>query len=151
MELSKDVLEFIQLLNQKRVRYLVIGGWAVSLHSKPRFTKDIDILIHRVPENAFRMMEVIEAFGFSSLEIAEEDFLKPGFIIQLGVEPNRIDIITEVVGVTFSEAYQDRVEVRHLGTPISLISRKDLIANKEATGRDQDLVDVKALRKLEGK
>lgn len=148
MELSKDILEFIQLLNQNEVEYLVVGGWAVGLHGKPRYTRDIDILINREKLNAEKMMRVIEAFGFSSLDISENDFLKSSFIIQLGVEPNRIDILTDIAAVNFDDSYKNKIVIEHKGIKISIIGIEDLIKNKEKVARGQDLVDAKYLRTL---
>jgi len=148
MQLSKDALEFISLLNQKKVKYLVVGGWAVSLHHKPRYTKDLDILIARDSQNAEKLMVALEEFGFGSVGIERADFEKPGYVIQLGVEPNRIDILTEIISVDFSQAWPNKVIIRHQEIDLPIISILDLIANKESAARDQDLVDAKNLKKL---
>ncbi len=149
MELSKDLLEFIQLLNQHKVEYLIVGGWAVALHGKPRYTKDIDILIRRSPENAASLMAVLGSFGFGSLDIKEQDFLKPNFIIQLGFEPNRIDLLTDIAAVDFGSAYQRRKLIKYKNVDLWFIDVVDLINNKAAAARDQDLVDVKFLKSLQ--
>ena len=148
MELSKDILEFIQLLNLEKVEYLVVGGWAYGLHYKPRYTKDIDILIGKTSHNAEKMMRVVNAFGFGSLDISKDDFLKEGYIIQLGFAPNRIDILTDIVAVDFKLAYENRISINYKNIELMVIGIDDLIKNKESAARDQDLVDVKALKKM---
>src|ERR1051326_4437646 len=107
--LSKDLQEFIHLLNTERVEYLVVGAWAVAFHGRPRYTGDVDVFLRRDAANSERMMRVIEAFGFGSTGIKAEDFLKEDFVIQLGVEPNRIDLLTGTSGVEFGEAWEQRV------------------------------------------
>ena len=99
--LNQDFKEFIQSLNDNRVRYLVIGGYAVALHGYPRYTKDIDIWIEKSPENAAKMVEALEQFGFGSLGLQAADFLVPDQIIQLGYPPSRIDLVTTPPGVNF--------------------------------------------------
>lgn len=148
MELSSDLLEFIQFLNQRRVEYLVVGGWAFSLHARPRYTKDIDILVRRSAGNAALLMEIMKDFGFGAVGVSAEDFLRPGYVIQLGFEPNRIDLLTDIVSVDFESAWTRRETFQHQGVSICVISKQDLLANKLAAGRDQDLVDAKTLQKL---
>ena len=103
--LNNDFKEFIQLLNVHSVRYLVVGGYAVAFHGHPRYTKDIDIWILLDKTNAKKMLDVLNVFGFSSLGLTEDDFLKKDNIIQLGNPPNRIDILTDLSGVIFDECY----------------------------------------------
>src|ERR1051325_450768 len=107
--LSKDLHEFILLLNQEGVEYLIVGAWGVGFHGRPRFTGDIDIFLRRDEPNADKMVRVIHEFGFAATGIMREDFLKPDFVIQLGVEPNRIDLLTGISGVSFSQAWDQRV------------------------------------------
>ncbi|MEN8216920.1 MAG: hypothetical protein ABFS56_11230 [Pseudomonadota bacterium] len=99
MILSQDFREFIELLNYNQVRYLVVGGYAVAFHGHPRYTKDIDIWIWVSKNNAKKVLKTLDEFGFSSLGLKEEDFLEPGYVIQLGYPPNRIDILTQVTGL----------------------------------------------------
>lgn len=148
MELSSDVLEFIRLLNKRKAKYLIVGGWAVALHGRPRYTKDIDILVHRSPENAEALLQVIADFGFSELNIKKEDFLKPGYVIQLGFEPNRIDLITSIIGVDFEELLPNKAVIDYQGVSLSFIGAEDLITNKGQAGRPQDLADVATLRQI---
>lgn len=143
--LSRDFSEFLGFLNQNRVRYLLIGGYAVGLHGHPRYTKDLDIWVEATQENAKKLIKAIEDFGFSSLELKLEDFLEPGVIVQIGYPPVRIDLLTKASGVEFAECYQNRQEVEINGLKVSLISLKDLRKNKRATGRHQDLADLENL------
>ena len=107
--LNPDFKEFIRLLNDNDVRYLVVGGYAVALHGYPRYTKDIDIWIWLDEGNANRIIKVLEQFGFGSLKLEVQDFLVPNQIIQLGYPPARIDLITSLAGVSFEECYALRV------------------------------------------
>ncbi len=104
--LSRDFKEFIALLNEHEVRYLVVGGYAVAFHGYPRYTKDIDVWVELSPENAARIVRALEEFGFGSLGLDTGDFLESDQIIQLGYPPNRIDILTTLKGITFDECYK---------------------------------------------
>lgn len=148
MRLDKNFKEFIELLNSLKVKYLLIGGWSVSIHAKPRYTKDIDFLILASEENAIKLLHVLNKFGFSSLEISKDDFLKKGQIVQLGVAPNRIDLITGTKGITFEKAWSNKVEIDIDGVLVNVISAEDLILNKKATARPQDLIDAENIRKM---
>lgn len=144
---SRDILEFFQLLNSKKVEYLVIGGWAVSYYSRPRYTKDIDIFVGISEANATRLIDVLNDFGFGSLDIKMDDFLKPNYVVRLGFEPNQIDILTGIPGITFEEAWKDRQTVKFQGINFLFIGREALIKNKLVTGREQDMLDAKKLLK----
>lgn len=100
----KNLQEFIRLLQAESVEFLIVGAWAVAFHGRPRYTGDVDLFLCRDGRNAERMTRVIERFGFSSTGIVREDFLRENFVIQLGVEPNRIDLLTGISGVDFAEA-----------------------------------------------
>ncbi|MGN6493035.1 MAG: hypothetical protein ACTHLE_13635 [Agriterribacter sp.] len=108
INLEADFLDFIALCNNHGVRYLIVGGYAVSVHGYPRSTKDMDICIERSEENATKMVRVIKDFGFDSLDISETDFLEKNFITQLGYEPLRIDILNDLDGVAFEEAWENK-------------------------------------------
>lgn len=149
--LSKDLQEFIRLLNQEGVDYLIVGAWAVSFHGRPRYTSDLDIFLRRDELNADRMMRVIEAFGFGSVGLTRQDFLKEDFVIQLGIEPNRIDLLTGISGVEFSQAWDQRVEGKLSGLEVSFIGRDLLIQNKQAANRDKDLGDIGLLERTRPK
>jgi len=143
--LNQDFKEFIALLNDNGVRYLVIGGYAVALHGYPRYTKDIDIWIEMSVENAGKMVQALVQFGFGSLGLKEEDFLEPEQIIQLGYAPNRIDLITTPPGVDFRECYESRIEVEIEGVKVNFIDLENLKRSKRACGRLQDLADIENL------
>ena len=145
--LSNDLREFIHLLNTKSVKYVLVGAWALAFHGRPRYTGDIDFFVARNPENADRLMEVIEDFGFGQTGIERDDFLHVDHVIQLGREPNRIDILTGISGVTFDEAWQSREQGNISAVAVFVISRDLLIKNKRAANRDKDQGDVKLLEK----
>ena len=145
MVLNQDFKEFIQSLNNNKVRYLVIGGYAVAFHGHPRYTKDIDIWIDCVEENAAKMVASLDDFGFGELGLTESDFIEPGQIVQLGYPPNRIDILTSIKGVDFVECYESRVIVELDEITINFIDLENLIKNKQASGRNQDLADIENL------
>lgn len=146
--LSNDLREFIRLLAREGVEYLIVGAWSLAFHGRPRYTGDLDLFVRRDPTNAERIMRVIEAFGFGAVGLTREDFLRENYVIQLGVEPNRLDILTGISGVSFEEAWAARVSGTLGGLPVWFISRELLIRNKQASGRDQDLADVRTLEAL---
>jgi hypothetical protein len=149
MPLNKDWREFIELLNSNRVEYVVVGAFAVAWYGYPRFTADLDILIKPDSINAARMLEALQQFGFGALGIEAGDLTAAGQVIQLGVKPNRIDILTSISGVRFEEAWRDRMEGSLDGIPVTFIGRDALIRNKESTGRAKDKGDAEELRKRE--
>jgi len=143
--LNPDFRDFVASLNASGARYLVVGGYAVAMHGHPRYTKDIDIWLEATPENARRMVAALEAFGFGSLGVSESDFLVPDRIIQMGLPPNRIDLLTSLTGVDFASCYPARVRVDIDGLPVDFIDLENLKKNKRAVGRNQDLADIEAL------
>lgn len=149
MEKSKDFEEFFRLLNENRVQYLVVGGYAFAVHAKPRYTKDLDIFLDSSIHNAKSVVKTLQDFGFSSLELNESDFQKPNKVIQLGFPPYRIDLLTSIEGVAFDEAWPNKITANYGDENIYIIGRNDLIKNKESTGRPQDQLDAESLRKKE--
>ena len=145
MNLEDDLREFIELLNALKVRYIVVGAFAVAYHGYPRYTGDIDLFVERSPENARAILNAIQQFGFGDLGLSSEDFLTEDQVIQLGVAPNRIDLLTFLSGVNFEEAWATRVqgEIGELAVPI--ISRELLKRNKAASGRALDIADLEHL------
>ena len=143
--LNPDFRDFVASLNASGARYLVVGGYAVALHGHPRYTKDIDIWLEATPENARRMVAALEAFGFGSLGVTETDFLIPDRIIQMGLPPNRIDLLTSLTGVDFASCYPARASVDIDGLRVDFIDLENLKKNKRAVGRNQDLADLDAL------
>ena len=146
---SQDYEEFIAALNAHGARYLVIGAHAVAFHARPRATKDLDILIEPTPENARKVLAALrDFFGGADLNYTTEDMMDPDCIIQLGIAPVRIDLLSMIPGCPdFSTAWKRRVEARFGGVPAQYIGLKDLISNKEATDRPQDRADVGVLRR----
>ncbi|MBI4431468.1 MAG: hypothetical protein HY587_07130 [Candidatus Omnitrophica bacterium] len=145
--LSSDLREFIHLLNTKSVKYVIVGAWALAFHGRPRYTGDIDVLVAREPDNADRLMEVIQAFGFGQAGIERDDFLRVDHVVQLGRAPNRIDILTGISGVAFDEAWESREQGTISDVAVLVISRDLLIKNKRAANRDRDQADIKLLEK----
>jgi predicted nucleotidyltransferase len=147
MNVPEDFKEFIELLNEKKVNYLIIGGYAVGFYSRPKFTNDIDIWIENSEENAEKVMIVLNEFGFGQVDITINDLKDADKVIQLGHAPIRIDIITGLTGMFFSEAYAAKVKGNYLGTFANFISYEDLIKSKKLAGRKKDLDDVQWLKK----
>ena len=145
MRLNRDLHEFVELLNSRKVDYLVVGAHALAFHGHPRYTGDLDLLVRPAVDNARRVIAVLHAFGFGSLGLAEDDFVQPDHIIQLGYPPNRIDLLTSISGVSFDEAWQSRENGMLDEIPVHYIGRKTLVRNKLASGRLKDAADVEAL------
>jgi len=125
----------------------VVGAFAVAFHGFPRYTADLDILVRPTKENAGRVLRALSAFGFGKAEIQQADLCSADKVIQLGVKPNRIDLLTAISGVTFEEAWAARTEAGLDGIATHFIGRSDLLRNKEHTGRAKDLGDAEELRK----
>ena len=145
MELDKDFNEFVELFLEHNVRFLIVGGYALAAHGLPRATGDLDAWVWINPENAQNIMRALNAFGFQNLSLTESDFSKEDSIIQLGYPPFRIDILTSIDGVAFDQAWEKKIVVELNGMNVPFIGREDLITNKKATGRPQDLADVSRL------
>ena len=145
-KLQADLKEFIALLNSHDVEYLVVGGHAVAFHGHPRFTGDIDFFVRTTPENAQRLLRVLEVFGFGGIGIAEDDLIQQGRVVSLGQPPNRIDILTSISGVDFDSAWESRVQTVLDDQPVALLGWADLLKNKEASGRQKDKADLEKLR-----
>jgi hypothetical protein len=122
-----------------------VGGYAVALHGYPRYTKDIDVWVEMTTENAHKIVKALDQFGFGSLDLKESDFTMPDQIIQLGYPPRRIDILTTLPGVEFSECFPSHIVVNVEGVPVKFIDLENLKKNKKATGRHQDLADLENL------
>ena len=147
MPLSKDLREFAECLNSNEVEYLIVGALAVSWHGFPRYSADIDLFVRSDQANAERIRNALREFGFGSLDVSIEDLTSPGQVIQLGREPNRIDLMTSVSGVSFDEAWESRVQGRIDGIPVNVIGRAALLRNKAASGRNKDRLDLEELLK----
>jgi len=143
--LNSDYKEMLQCLLEEEVRFLLVGAYAVAVHGHPRATKDIDFFVGATPENASNLMKALSKFGAPLHNISEADFSSKGIIFQIGNSPRRIDIITRISGVEFDQAYANKVVVFLEGLEVPVISLQDLILNKRASGRMQDLADVEKL------
>jgi hypothetical protein len=149
MNLNQDFQEFVKLFVAHEVEFLIVGGYALAAHGHPRYTKDLDVWVWIGPENAQRILVAIEEFGFGDLGLTAADFQEPDVMVQLGREPQRIDILTYASGLQFSDAYKNRVYLTIGNVDVPFISIDDLRTNKMATGRPRDLADVADLPKVE--
>jgi hypothetical protein len=149
MVLNKDFREFIELLNENEVKYLIVGGYAVGFHGYPRYTKDLDIWILAAHENSQKIMNALKQFGFGHAELKKEDFLKSGNFVQLGYPPNRIDLVMSCDGVDFETCYKSKIQIEVEGLKINFIDLDNLKKNKKASGRLQDLADLDNLEPKE--
>lgn len=147
MPSNQDFKDLFVALNAHGVEFLVVGAHALAAHGYVRATKDLDVWIRPNRENAVRVMRALETFGAPTHAVSEDDFAEPGITFQIGVEPVRIDIITAVDGLTFEPAWQNRVSSDYGGASVFVVSRDDLIKNKRASGRPQDLLDIVALER----
>jgi hypothetical protein len=145
MEFQPDFKELLELFNAHRVEYLIVGGYALALHGAPRFTGDLDIFIKIDPDNARKILTALDDFGFGSLGLVLKDFIEPDRVIQLGVPPVRIDLITSLTGVSWPEAWAGRKHGLFGNIPVDFLGRPQLITNKRALGRKRDLADLEAL------
>jgi hypothetical protein len=145
MEIHNDFKELLELLNSHKVEYLVVGSYALAFHGAPRFTGDIDLFVKPDFVNSKRILAALTEFGFGSLNLSEEDFMTPENVIQLGVPPVRVDIMTSLTGVPWEKAQAGKIIGSFDKITVFLISREDLIANKKTLGRNKDLADIDAL------
>ncbi|MBI1299917.1 hypothetical protein GC175_33755 [bacterium] len=145
LALPNDFKEFLRLLNSYQVEYLLIGGYAVGYHGYPRATNDMDVWVAIHPDNAERLVNVMQAFGFSTPELTAELFLQEQKIIRMGNPPMRIELLTSISGVSFAECYDGRIVDELDGVPVNIIALDDLKQNKQASGRYKDLSDLEHL------
>jgi hypothetical protein len=145
MEIERDFKELLELLNSHHVDYLLVGAYALAFYGAPRFTGDLDVFVKPDATNAERLMEALTDFGFGSVGLSQGDFEKPDQVVQLGMPPVRIDLITGISGVSWGEANSAGVVADLGGIPVRFISRDHLVANKRAAGRKKDLADLEAL------
>ena len=145
MRLSSDLREFLGLLNSRGVDYVIVGAHSLAFHGRPRYTGDLDILLRSTPDNAEKVLEVLDQFGFASSNFEQSDIIEPGQVIQLGRAPHRIDLLTSITGVTSDEAFATRVEATLDGISVFILSKEALVQNKRAVGRPQDLADIDTL------
>lgn len=148
--MNEDFRDFLEALLAEGVRFLVVGAHALAVHGVPRATGDLDVWVDRGADNAERLWRALGAFGapLEALQISREDFLAPNRVVQLGVPPRRIDILTDLTGVDFDTAWGDRTTVEIEGLGVPFIGRSTLVENKRATGRLRDQADLESLGEL---
>ena len=149
--LNPDYRDILSIFNEEKVEYLVVGAYALAAHGLPRATGDSDLWINRDERNAGRVWRSLVKFGAPLSDLKESDFSCPGMVYQIGVAPNRIDILTSIDGVEFNDAWRQRVEINIEDVLVFVISRVHLIANKKTVGRPQDLADIDRLEKKTSK
>jgi hypothetical protein len=146
-ELNDDFRDLLDCLREAAVDFVIVGAHALAAHGLPRATGDLDVLVRPDPANAERVYRALNAFGapLSAHGVVQSDFCTPGLVYQIGLPPRRIDILTEISGVAYDDAWSSRLELQVLGQPLAFLGRDALIANKRAACRPKDLVDVAAL------
>jgi hypothetical protein len=145
MATNPDFRDLFSALSAEAAEFLVVGAHAVMVYTSPRYTKDLDVWIRPSPGNAARVHRALAAFGAPMAELSVDDLAAPGTMFQIGVEPNRIDVITSIEAVSFDDAWARRVRSTYGGVPIHILSKEDLLTNKRALGRPRDLEDVRRL------
>lgn len=148
--MNRDFAEMLSALSAAGADFLLVGAYAVAAHGAPRATGDLDLWVRPSPENAPRVVQALKQFGAPLFDLTVGDLSTEGIVFQIGVEPNRIDILTSISGVEFEPAWDRRVEIQVEGIAIHCIGLDDLITNKSALGREQDIADVAALRRRQG-
>jgi len=143
--LNPDFRDILSGFSEEKVEFLLVGAYALAVYGLPRATGDIDLWIRLSAENARRVARALVTFGAPSSNISEEQLKTPGTVLQIGVAPRRIDILTSIDGVDFDDAWRDRTETLVEGLKVSVIGRRHLIQNKKAVGRPQDLADIARL------
>ncbi len=145
MEVQPDFRELLASLNAYGVDYVIVGAHALAFHGVPRYTGDLDIYVRADLENAHRIMTALEEFGFGSVGLTESDFSAPDKVVQLGYPPVRVDLMTSLTGVAWSEVFAHKVAGKYGDLSVNYIGRQELVANKRACGRKKDLADLEAL------
>lgn len=148
MRVEKDFVELLELFNKNKVKYCIIGSFAVGYHGYPRFTKDIDILVEPAQKNAKKIIKAIGEFGITSPDLTEEDFSQENKIVQLGYDPVRIDILTSIQGFKFKDIWNNKVIGTYGKERVFFIGYNELIRSKKKAKRPQDLVDLEKLVRI---
>ena len=145
MEINSDFRDLLSLLGRHRVRYLIVGGWAVVYHAEPRYTKDLDLYVDAARPNCERLKRALEEFAGPLPQLSLEDLVDESRVLMMGRPPVRIDILKSIDGVRFGTAWKNRIRASFGGVNVNLIGKRDLIRNKRASGRPQDLLDLDSL------
>jgi hypothetical protein len=140
--MNQDFVDLLRAFVALDVRFLVVGAYALALHGRPRATGDLDVWVDATPENARRVVQALASFGAPVDQVSEADFSSPGIVLQLGVAPGRIDILTALTGLSFEEAWPGRVHEAVGDVAVNFIGRESFIKNKRAIGRARDLGDI---------
>jgi hypothetical protein len=143
--MNPDFVDLLRAFAAADVRFLIVGAYALAHHGRPRATGDLDVWVEATPDNAPRVMRALTAFGAPLLAVTEQDFARPGIVFEIGVPPGRIDIVTELTGVLFAEAWPDRDPGRFGDLTVDFIGRDAFLLNKRATGRTRDMADIEGL------
>ena len=143
--MHQDFLDLLRAFIDGKVRFLIVGAYALGVHGRPRATGDLDVWVDPTRENAANVVSALERFGAPTTEVSAEDFSRPGIVFQMGLPPLRIDVLTELSGLTFEEAWATRTEASFGPITVDVIGREAFIKNKRATGRARDLGDIEAL------
>ena len=143
--MNPDFLDLLRAFVAADVRFLIVGAYALALHGRPRATGDLDVWVEATPENAQRVLRALGEFGAPLADISDADFATPGVVYQIGVPPGRIDILTDLTGITFSDAWLDRVRRPFGEVEVDFIGRASFLRNKRATGRPKDLGDIEGM------
>jgi predicted nucleotidyltransferase len=143
---NSDLKELLDCLNQHKVKYIIVGGYAVMKYTEPRYTKDVDLLIEATKLNSKKVVAALMEFGAPVDNLSPEEFAKEGTMYFMGLAPNRVDILTRVKGVKFLQAYKNSEPGNLFGVKVKFISKEDLIKTKKAAGRPQDLLDLHKLK-----
>lgn len=146
MPASSHFKELLRRFNEHQVRYLIVGAYAVMKYTEPRYTKDLDVWVDTTRENANRVFKALAEFGAPMDGVTVEDFANPDLVFQIGIEPERIDIMMHVKGLEFSKAWAQRVEAEFEDVSLTLVSKEDLLTSKKAAARPQDMIDADHLR-----
>ena len=145
MEAQKDFRELLELLNNHNVEYVVVGAYALAFYGCPRYTGDLDILVASDIDNAEKIMKALKEFGLTLKDLKAKDFLVSERVIQLGLSPVRIDILTSITGVSWSQVYSNKEKGKYADIPVYFIGKKELVDNKKALGRHKDLADLESI------
>jgi len=143
--MHQDFLDLLRAFIDRKVRFLIVGAYALGVHGRPRATGDLDVWVDPTPENAANVMSALEQFGAPTAQVRAEDFSRPGIVFQMGLPPVRIDVLTELTGLTFGEAWSTRTRAAFGPVMADVLGREAFIKNKRATGRARDLGDLEAL------
>jgi hypothetical protein len=143
--MNQDFVDLLRAFIDADVQFLVVGAYALAHHGRPRGTGDLDVWVDAEPENAERVMRALAEFGAPLSDVTAVDFARPGMVLQIGVPPGRIDVLTELTGLQFADAWTSREPGRFGSVTVDFIGRDDFIRNKQATGRAKDLGDIEGL------